>query len=142
MDEKEKENSKLKVEDKRRFDSLGNERSGDASSVQPPPVAEVEQKAVRHDSKPPKGDRPRRTDEITFTSFLMSLATQVLMQLGEMKPPPGVDLEKDLVGAKHTIDLLSLLQVKTAGNLDESEAKLLEEMLHNLRMTFVRVSQG
>lgn len=87
------------------------------------------------------GDRKKNTDgeivEISFSSVIMSLATQALIQMGEVPPPEGVPAEKDLEGARQTIDIIAMLEKKTRGNLDDSELKLLEEVLHQLRMSFV-----
>lgn len=77
-------------------------------------------------------------EEVSFSSFVMSLATQALMQLGVVAPPQGYDLPQDIHGAKHTIDLLQMLQDKTKGNLDAQEAALIEDILHNVRLAFVR----
>ena len=60
------------------------------------------------------------------------------MQLGVVAPPQGYDLPQDIHGAKHTIDLLQMLQDKTKGNLDAQEAALIEDILHNVRLAFVR----
>lgn len=76
---------------------------------------------------------------LTFSSFLISLATQALMQLGEIKAPDGVELPVDREAAKQTIDIISMLKQKTAGNLNPDELRLIEEILHNLRMSYVRV---
>ncbi len=80
--------------------------------------------------------------DMTFGSFVMSLATQALMQLGEMQPPPGMQMEKDIEAAKQTIDILNLLEVKTRGNLDAAEKQLMDKILTTLRMSFVRASGG
>ena len=75
---------------------------------------------------------------IDFSSFIISLATQALVQLGQMKAPPGIEIKPDRESARQTIDILSLLQLKTKGNLDPAEAQLFEEILHSLRMAYVR----
>ena len=80
--------------------------------------------------------------DMTFGSFIMSLATQALMQLGEMKPPPGMPMEKDVDAARQTIDILNLLETKTRGNLDAAEKQLMEKILTTLRMSFVRATGG
>jgi hypothetical protein len=49
---------------------------------------------------------------IDFTTFVLSLSTQALMQLGEVKSPDG-QVTQDLKMARHTIDLLGLLESKT-----------------------------
>jgi hypothetical protein len=74
---------------------------------------------------------------ITFGTFIASLATQALMQLGQVPAPKGVDLPKDRGAAKQTIDLLSMLKDKTKGNLSAEEDRMLDELLHNLRLHFV-----
>jgi len=77
-------------------------------------------------------------DKITFEAFVVSLATQALMQMGEMKPPDGMELPIDLSVARQTIEIVAMLQDKTKGNLSPEEERMLVEILHNLRMSFVR----
>ena len=76
--------------------------------------------------------------DINFSSFVISLATQALMQLGEIQPPDGMPIATDRDGARQTIDILSVIEYKTKGNLTEEEGKLMEEILHNLRLTYVK----
>jgi hypothetical protein len=73
---------------------------------------------------------------IDFTTFILSLSTQALMQLGEVKDSDG-HVEPDLMMARHTIDLLGLLESKTKGNLTGEEEQLLQQVLFDLRMRFV-----
>ncbi len=75
---------------------------------------------------------------VSFMSFLMSLATQALVQIGEMEPPEGMEIPVDVEAGRQTIDILSMLQRKTRGNLSNEEARFLEEVLHTLRMSYVR----
>ncbi|MCB0311561.1 MAG: DUF1844 domain-containing protein, partial [Bdellovibrionales bacterium] len=82
------------------------------------------------------------TGDINFSSFVMSLATQALMQMGQLESPPGVEVPVDLAGAQQTIDILAMMQQKTNGNLDQSEEHLMEEVLHSLRMAYVRSAKG
>lgn len=85
---------------------------------------------TRHE---PEDDNP-----ITFASFVMSLATQALMLLGEIKAPNGAEIPVDPEAAKQTIDILDMIEKKTRGNLDAEEKHLIEEILHSLRMSYVR----
>jgi hypothetical protein len=85
----------------------------------------------------PKGSEEEGTG-LSFSSFLMSLATQALMQMGEMEPPGGIKLPPDFEAAKQTIEVIGMLAVKTKGNLDAEEQRLLVEVLHSLRLTFVQ----
>ena len=77
------------------------------------------------------------SNTISFASFIMSLSSQALMQMGEFPAPEGVSVEKDLEAARQTIDIIAMLLEKTRGNLEDSEEKLLEDMHHELRMRFV-----
>lgn len=76
--------------------------------------------------------------DINFSSFVMSLATQAMMQMGELPPPEGMRIPVDIQAARQTIDILSILKTKTSGNLDQFEAQLFEEVLHNLKVAFVK----
>ena len=77
---------------------------------------------------------------MTFEAFIFSLATQALIQLGEMPAPPGVSVPKDVNAAKQTIDIINMLKEKTKGNLSGEEERVLNDMLHNLRMGILRHS--
>lgn len=76
--------------------------------------------------------------EVTFTTLVMSLNNSALLHLGELADPETGRQGRDLLLAKHTIDTLRLLQEKCRGNLTAHEADLLENMLYDLRMRYVR----
>lgn len=73
----------------------------------------------------------------TFSTFALSLASSVLVQLGEVPDPSTGSRQEDLVMAKHGIDTLAMLQKKIAEGLDAEEARLLKGLLYELRMKFV-----
>ena len=76
---------------------------------------------------------------IDFSTFALSLATSAMVHLGQAPPPDGESPpEPNLPLAQHTIDTLEMLQEKTRGNLSDEEAKLLQSVLYELRMGFVR----
>ena len=80
---------------------------------------------------------------ISFAGFVISLATTAAVHFGDMADPnTGERQEPDLVAAHQMIDLISLLQVKTKGNLTEDEAKLVDDLLYELRMRYVQAQQG
>ena len=79
---------------------------------------------------------------IDFVAFISSLAATALMHLGEKLGPEQPDMPKDLPAAKQMIDLLELLKEKTRGNLEQGESEVLENLLYNLRMRFVRETGG
>ncbi len=78
-----------------------------------------------------------RMPKPTFSTFVLSLASSALVQLGEVPDPGTGKNEVDLVMAKHTIDILSMLQEKVKSGLEGEESRLLEGLLYELRMKFV-----
>ena len=66
------------------------------------------------------------------------IVMQASIGLGGMKTPTGQTLPPDHSLAKHYIDLLELLKDKTAGNATDEEHKVLDAVLHEMRMRYVR----
>ena len=80
---------------------------------------------------------------ISFAGFVISLASTVAGHFGDIPDPDsGERHEADLVAAHQMIDLISLLQEKTKGNLTPDEAKLVDDLLYELRMRYVQAQQG
>ncbi|HEX9019649.1 MAG TPA: DUF1844 domain-containing protein [Nitrospirota bacterium] len=80
--------------------------------------------------------------ELDFSSFLLSLATSAQVSLGNM-PNPQTNLQaQNLPAAKQMIDIIGLLKEKTKGNLDQEELLLVDSILYNLRMQYVRAVEG
>ena len=112
------------------------------------------QKETPEESKPKKEGEvkeegpPRETasreetplPEINFTNFLLSVSTSALIQLGEIPDPVSKESERQLPLAKQTIDLIGMLQEKTKGNLTPEEEKLIEHILYDLRIRYVKAS--
>jgi len=78
--------------------------------------------------------------EVTFTAFVMSLNTAALYHCGELADPETGESHKDLVLVKHTIDTLDLLKEKTEGNLTKDEENLLETVLYDLKLRYVKLA--
>jgi hypothetical protein len=78
--------------------------------------------------------------EINFINFLFSISTSALIQLGEIEDPISQQTAKNLPLAKQTIDLIGMLKEKTKGNLTPEEAKLIENILFDLRMRYVKAT--
>ena len=76
-------------------------------------------------------------DPIDFSTHVLSLASSAMVALGRMPTPDGESLELDVETAKHLIDVIGMLEVKTRGNLDESETKLVQSLLYDLRVAYV-----
>ncbi|MGQ9504149.1 MAG: DUF1844 domain-containing protein [Thermogutta sp.] len=75
----------------------------------------------------------------TLTALASSLAMQALAALGLLPDPLTGKVEVRLNRARHLIDSINLLFEKTKGNISEDESHALEEMLHELRLTFIQV---
>ena len=82
-------------------------------------------------------EAPKALAPMDFSTFIMSLATSAMVNLGEVPSPDSDQVAKDLPAAKQIIDILGVLEEKTRGNLTESEAKLLTSLLYDLRVKFV-----
>ncbi len=79
---------------------------------------------------------------ISFAQFILSLGTTAAVHFGDLPAPvTGERGETNLAGASQMIELLSLLQSKTQGNLEPAESKLLDDLLFDLRMRFVQAQQ-
>jgi len=76
-------------------------------------------------------------DPTSFLSLVMSLASNAAATLGMMPHPMTGETGVDLQTAKHWIDVLGMLELKTKGNLDRQEALTLENLLADLRMQYV-----
>ncbi len=76
--------------------------------------------------------------ELDFSTFILSLSSSALMTLGVIENPVTKQKEKDPAVAKQTIDLIALLKEKTAGNLTEAEAKLIDDALAELQVWYVK----
>ena len=80
---------------------------------------------------------------ITFSAFIMSLATTAAVHFGDIADPHSGDRsEPNLDAAAQMIELIALLQEKTKGNLMEPEARLVDDLLYELRVRYVQAKQG
>jgi hypothetical protein len=79
--------------------------------------------------------------EVTFERFLASLYMTGMLQLGLMHEQ-GEQPQLDLIGARQTIDTLSLLADNTKGNLTPKEQNFLQNALYELRMAYVEVTNA
>ena len=77
--------------------------------------------------------------QVSFDKFIASLYMTALMQLG-LAAPQGEKPQVDLIGARQTIDTVSMLQEKTKGNLTPAEDNMLRNILYELRMAYLEVT--
>ena len=84
---------------------------------------------------------PKSLPPLDFSTFVLSLGSSCMVNLGRGEGPDGDAPAPNLPAAKQMIDILGLLEEKTRGNLDESEARLLSSLLYDLRVQFVDASK-
>ncbi len=76
--------------------------------------------------------------EINFATFIFSLNTSALMHLGVLEDPVSGKKVKNLAMGKQTIDILSMLEEKTRGNLSKEEENMLKNILYDLKIIYVK----
>jgi len=93
------------------------------------------------EQQPDERPRPQQPEEISFIGFVISLASTAAVHFGDVENPvSGTKGTPDLLAARQMIDILSLLEQKTKGNLTAEERTVLEQVLYELRMRFVQAA--
>lgn len=147
------------VVDKRRFTPAGELRP-DAeprppAPSRPQPVVEPGPGPQPQASHPPESEPARAArqayerqakdapgQQIDFETVVLSISTSAMYQLGLVQDQAGRTLPPDPGAARHTIDMLGVLQEKTQGNLSLQEQQLLDQVLYELRLAYVQVASG
>lgn len=80
--------------------------------------------------------------QASFLELINLLAMQAGIALGGYQGPNGENIPPNPHAAKHYVDLLEVIQVKTEGNLEDEEKKVLDAVLHELRMIYVQSVSG
>lgn len=160
MTPEKKDQEQFQVVDKRRFTSAGELRPDAPETPRPtpappqptppltaqaeakvPPRAEGEQERTAREAYEDQA-AATRGEKIDFETVVLSVSTSAMYQLGLVTDQAGRSIEPDLVGARHTIDMLNVLREKTSGNLTAKEQQLLGQVLYELRMAYVQLSSG
>ncbi len=76
--------------------------------------------------------------KVDMNTFLLSLSSSAMVHLGEVPEPETGNTSINLGMARHTIDVLGMLEEKTQGNLTSDEDNLLKNILFELRMKYVQ----
>jgi hypothetical protein len=76
-----------------------------------------------------------------FARLVVHLGQMAAICFGDLADPSGEQMEPDIAAAGQTIEILGMLQEKTRGNLTAAEAKVLEDLLYDLRLRYVQ-AQG
>jgi Domain of unknown function (DUF1844) len=131
------EDETFKVTDRRRRDET---EESPAAPVSPDPATPAPRAAQAGSEF--QGPAPAPQGRPDLQGLFIMLASSALVNLGEAADPETSERVIDLEQAKDAIDLLSLLRVKTEGNRTDQESHLLEEILYDLQLRFVRAAKG
>ena len=116
----------------------GEEAPAAASASKPPAPDPAPAESQQHaDAHGHAGHLP-----VNFSSFVISMGSSALMLMGEQLDPQQPSMPLNLPQAKEIIDLLSMLEEKTRGNLTPDEQVVMKDMLYALRMKFVSLTSG
>lgn len=143
----------LKITDKRMFTSEGEIREEFQNTIQPQqpqtpapatPAPEPEKKEAAPPPRAEAGERRRPPGEppanpgTPFANFLQSLIAQTYMFLGMIRDPRAPQPIYEPQAARETIDILTLLREKTAGNLTPEEEDFFDTHLGDLKLAYVQ----
>jgi hypothetical protein len=137
------------VKDRRIFTDEDKEAEGkdERARTQPSTDDDVPPEPTAEKTREPDTAEPSKSDaseeqpqfpEINFPTFVVSLNASALLHLGAIEDPTSGQKAKNLPMAKQTIDILSMLEEKTAGNLNNEEKNLLKNILYDLRLMYVK----
>ena len=116
----------FKVTDRRR------RTDGDQVAAPPEPTRPVE--------VPPEPERPELDPSRSLAGLFVMFASSALVALGESPDPLTGQAQRDLAQASEAIDILTLLREKTEGNRTPEESELLEQIIYDLQLRFVRAT--
>ena len=128
----------FRVTDRRRRDDDAPEAP--APPVQPDPGPPIQPSSAPSPGSPPPPDAPAGGPDLQ--SLFIMLASSALVNLGEAADPATGERVMDLEQARDAVDLLVILRTKTEGNRTPQESHLLEEILYDLQVRFVRAAKG
>ncbi|MGH9463137.1 MAG: DUF1844 domain-containing protein [Vicinamibacteria bacterium] len=141
MSDPENEGKGFKVTDRRKFTSEGQLREEAEDSPEPSPQRAPSMRPSDATALPSAGAIPRHAteafSEATFLDLVGMLATNAMLQLGDMPNPASGERVENLQAVQDMIAFLEILQQKTKGNLTEQEGGVLEQVLYDLRMRYM-----
>ncbi|MFQ5964274.1 MAG: DUF1844 domain-containing protein [Candidatus Scalinduaceae bacterium] len=117
------------------------EQSDSGKTVDDEWKKKVQEEKEKVSEKKPSQKTKQQIPEASFSLFIYSLATQTLINLGEVENPFNKKKEQDLDQAKFTIDTIQIIKDKTKGNLSDDETKYLDSVLYDLSMKYVEKSK-
>ena len=76
-------------------------------------------------------------DEQLFTQLVYIFYSSAMMSMGKIKNPSTDKIERNMAGAKDSIDILELIRTKTVNNLSEEQSRVLDQLLSDLKLNYV-----
>jgi hypothetical protein len=125
------------IKDKRIFSEDGPEQKEKEDRTEPP-KEDAEARISEEEASTEKVEENFQLPEINFATFIFSLNSSGLVQLGIIEDPATGQKTKNLAIAKQTIDILGMLEEKTRGNLTKDEENMLKNILYDLRMIYIK----
>jgi len=132
--------SGFRVVDRRPFAPDGSRKDDVVADEKKGEAAEAPVRSAPRDV-PSEPRSPFAEESSGFETLVSYLSTTAMFQLGLIPGPSGEHIPADMPNAKRTVDLLEVLQEKTRGNLTARESQLLEDVLYELRMSFVELQK-
>jgi hypothetical protein len=133
------------IKDKRIFAEEDKEKKKEDEKAEPSKEEAEDQvpeeEAVKEEAEKEADEKDYPLPVINFSTFIFSLNSSALMQLGIIDDPASGKKIKNLPLAKQTIDILGMLEEKTRGNLTEDEENMLKNILYDLRMVYVKMKE-
>lgn len=149
----------FKVADRRKFNADGSLKEGvtlepakaeatptaeDRPSASPSSTTEAAKEVAAPEAESDElgeemDDIPGAEDPASFVNFLSTLATNAAASLGAVPHPATGQRSLDLDTGKYWLDILAMLREKTKGNLHSQESRLLEGILGDLRLQYVKL---
>jgi hypothetical protein len=137
--EQEKKDKSFVVKDRRKFTEDGESRTEDAEVTEAGIKTEAKEEAAGTDrAEDGKLSEDMLLPEMNFANFVISLSTTAMFHFGDFPDPVTKKAEKNIAAAKQAIDILGMLKEKTVGNLSADEKGILDAILFELRMRYVK----
>lgn len=130
-----KKDSGFVIKDKRIFAEGSGSEEREKFSVQSETEPKLKEEIPGQDDNEELNYPP-----VNFTNFILSLSTSALLHLGGLPDPSVEKTKKNLPAAKQIIDIIDMINEKTKGNLSEQESKIIQGILYELKMLYIKES--
>lgn len=143
------EEKKVKIKDKRKFDTDGNLKDDAAVKGSANKAKDKERKKEKNISSQEVEDQDKdkersflpdsmKDTEINFLQFIVTLYSSAMINLGVIPDPVSEETHSNPKQAKELIDIIAMLKEKTKGNLNDEEDKALDEIIYQARMIYLK----